>query len=495
MEEDGKKYVVYGMKAECSEGTMQNYLSTDKGHGVLFQGNPLLNANDHTPQVNLTHFGDCNSKKVYEEAMKQADEKYKADADDGFFAKAGKFIAKTATKAVLAVKGTFGAHKCELDTPLPWMFCNTEHMIDGAPALTVESQCPCRLGGIIKIVETEEEAGEVEQAAEDAKEAAEEAAVNAAFNMMPVAAAGVTMAKTALGASAGVTKAMSAALKAGKEAVESERYYIDKYVNEEAFSKINPRWEKNMDSFKEVYGEDVFGKLQDSMYHYGITDEISVLMFLSTIGAESEYGTRVTERYTDAYLEGKSYTKNTRGAGLIQVTGSTQIGFLEYVKGTLEDGNQISEIQKYIDGYKEVGIAYDNTYGNATEFIAQNYAIESATWFWAKNDKKCKLFDSNGEEQKMSINDYIENVDAANFNNLFLVSQYCVNGKKYENKTLQEICETTEDVKTYQTIDKDTGEIKDKVSFNNMDRDAPNGWKDRITDWNEAKKWIDEEKK
>lgn len=157
MKDDGKKYVVYGMKAKCSEGSMENYISTDVGHGVLYQGQPLLNANDHTPQVNLTHFGDCHSKKIYEEAKKQADEKYKADADDGFFEKAGKLLAKTVTKAAISVKENFGANKCELDTPLPWMFVNKEHMIDGAPALTVESQCACRYGGIITIVPEPEE--------------------------------------------------------------------------------------------------------------------------------------------------------------------------------------------------------------------------------------------------------------------------------------------------------------------------------------------------
>ena len=42
MKDDGKKYVVYGMKAKCSEGSMENYISTDVGHGVLYQGQPLF---------------------------------------------------------------------------------------------------------------------------------------------------------------------------------------------------------------------------------------------------------------------------------------------------------------------------------------------------------------------------------------------------------------------------------------------------------------------
>lgn len=132
-----------------------------------------MNANDHEPQVNLTHFGDCKSRVIYEEAKRQADEKYKADADDGFFAKAGKLIAKTAAKAVVDIQ-SLGCHKCELDTPLPWIFCNDEHMIDGAPALTMESQCACRYGGIIRIVQEETEVEGSETAGRELNELVEE---------------------------------------------------------------------------------------------------------------------------------------------------------------------------------------------------------------------------------------------------------------------------------------------------------------------------------
>lgn len=162
---DGEKYVVHGMRAKCSEGSMDNYINTDTGHGVVYQGQPVLNANDHAKDVNLTHFGDCKSKLIFEEAKKQADEKYKAEEGDGFFSKIGKGIAKTVTKAALDIKGIFGCNKCNLETPLPWIFASRDHMIDGAPALTVESQCACKFGGIISIVPQPEEA--VEEAEEE----------------------------------------------------------------------------------------------------------------------------------------------------------------------------------------------------------------------------------------------------------------------------------------------------------------------------------------
>lgn len=49
-----------------------------------------MNANDHVPQINLTHFGDCNSRGIYGQAKDQYNEKYKADADDVFLTKLGK---------------------------------------------------------------------------------------------------------------------------------------------------------------------------------------------------------------------------------------------------------------------------------------------------------------------------------------------------------------------------------------------------------------------
>ena len=154
---ESKKYVVYGMMAKCSEGTIENYISTDKGHGVVYQGQPVLNANDHQKGVNLTHFGDCNSKKIYEEAKKEIDEKYKAEEGDGFFTKLGKGLVKAHMKTAIFVQEHLMFHKCELDTPLPWIFTSKDHMIDGAPALTMESQCACRYGGIITIVPGEAE--------------------------------------------------------------------------------------------------------------------------------------------------------------------------------------------------------------------------------------------------------------------------------------------------------------------------------------------------
>ena len=102
----GKDYVVRGMQLRCTSGSAPGKITTSTGHGVLYKGEPLLNANDHIPMVNLPGFGNC-----------------------------------------LNLQGC----KCMTATTLAWMNCSTNHLIDGAPALTTSSKCICLLGGVISI--------------------------------------------------------------------------------------------------------------------------------------------------------------------------------------------------------------------------------------------------------------------------------------------------------------------------------------------------------
>lgn len=477
---EGKDYVVYGMKAKCSEGTMDNYISTDKGHGVVYQDQPVLNANDHVKEVNLTHFGDCNSKAIFEEAKKQADEKYKAEEGDGFFTRLGKGIAKTVTKAVVSVKETFSSNKCELDTPLPWIFTSRDHMVDGAPALTMESQCACKFGGIITIVPVEEEA---------ATEQEEQMEYDVESKAVPVEAAR-TLQMTAVGANASVfpKTEMTGVMPAEATA------FIDKYVNEETLKKINSRW--NIEELKKKCGTSVMDDLKKSMYAAGITDEKSVLMFLCTLGVESGYGTTTTEKYTDTYLLDKSYTKNTRGAGLIQVTGDTQKKFLENLrKGLSENDPKKVEINQYINAFGRDG-KKTTCSKDATTFIANNYSVESATWFWAKNNSKCTYYYSKSKYEHISINKYVKTFANYDSDNVFLVSQYYTNGERWKTFRLQEICEASKTISPYSIIEskekngKTVKEVKYMVDFAGDSANAPNGWKERSEDWENAKKLM-----
>ncbi len=65
-----------------------------------------MNANDHTPGVNITPFGTC--------AM---------------------------------IEGA-----CTLATPFPWIYCNLDVLIEGAPILTNDSKLACACGGVISLV-------------------------------------------------------------------------------------------------------------------------------------------------------------------------------------------------------------------------------------------------------------------------------------------------------------------------------------------------------
>lgn len=150
----GKKYVIRTMKAKCDQGTMENYLNVDTGHGVLYDGQPVLNANDHIEHVNLTPFGDCKSKAIYIQAQKEI----LSQMGEGLIPALGAVV-KEIFLAASFVTSIF--KKCEMSTPTRWVSENRDYRIDGAGALTMESKCACRYGGTISIVvELEETSGE-----------------------------------------------------------------------------------------------------------------------------------------------------------------------------------------------------------------------------------------------------------------------------------------------------------------------------------------------
>lgn len=483
---EGKKYIVHGVKAECNEGTMQNYINTDTGHGVLYQGQPLLNANDHMPKVNLTHFGDCNSKKIYEKAKEQVDEKYKAEEGDGFFSKAGKFIAKTASKTVLDVKETFGIHKCELDTPIPWMFCNSEHMIDGAPALTEDSQCPCRYGGIIRIVK---ESGDSDISGQDDHveiEKTETVAVAAALLNAEVQQSGELgesipalkgKANNPASSAAGIGKAMYDRIKDEKKKNDP----LELYVNEETFKAINSNW--NSASLKKKYGNNFFENLRELMRLYEITDKTSILMFIATIGTESWYGLYATEKYNDGYFNSKPYTKNTRGAGLMQLTGWVQKEFLQYLRSQVDDNSdKAKELDPYIKAFSEneKGTVCDCE-KNTAEYIAKNYALESAVWYWAVCKSQLVVNGTN-----VTINEYIENFNGkkCNMDNVFLAVQYGVNGFQLSKENTVAIGKSKKSVIN-----------GNQAKINGQTGPLPRNWDSRYKDWKKAKKFLKGKKK
>ena len=209
-------------------------------------------------------------------------------------------------------------------------------------------------------------------------------------------------------------------------------------------------------------------------------------MFLSSIGVESEYGTRWTERYNKGgVVVGEGYTISTRGAGLIHVTGKTQKTFMEYLYHTLPDGTERKEVENYLKGYTEDAEKNSiNTYGSATDFIAENYVIESAIWFWSVNTEKVATFDD-GEKTNITINEYIESLSDMNQDNVFLVVKYAVNGSPVRKEVLYDICKTPENV---------LREGDEKLYINGKVVNLPDHWAERKEDWENAKKLMENEK-
>lgn len=153
----GKKQYVYRlMKAQCSCGSkdFKQYLNLPKDHGVLFHDNesPLMNANDHVANEHILTFGRCTSM---------------ANPNGA----AGFLMASVVIPFIGgALMRNLAGVKCEPMTIVPWIKVDEDYLIDGAPALTLESRLPCYYGGSIKVVyEKVDEEGE-----EDTGEGAEE---------------------------------------------------------------------------------------------------------------------------------------------------------------------------------------------------------------------------------------------------------------------------------------------------------------------------------
>ncbi|MFI3172760.1 MAG: PAAR-like protein [Eubacteriales bacterium] len=134
-----KNYVYRLMCARCDCGTMDNYLNIKKDHGILVNEDmqPILNANDHTND-NVIHFGDCNS-----------------DCNPELYLRKGLFTMLGGPTGFLLGEALdklgVMSIKCKPQTPNPWEFTDETHMIDGAPAITLQSELSCKNGGTITI--------------------------------------------------------------------------------------------------------------------------------------------------------------------------------------------------------------------------------------------------------------------------------------------------------------------------------------------------------
>ena len=200
-------------------------------------------------------------------------------------------------------------------------------------------------------------------------------------------------------------------------------------------------------------------ELNRLMQKYGVTSKVSAYMMLATMLSESGNCTKSTEDYDGS----RDYAFEVRGAGYMQLTGEDiQRAFLEAMNKSYDNIKKDNDVPTY---------------------IGDNYAIESAVWYWTKN----KL------PGKDSLNQYVEDyAKDKNMDGIFLITQYYVNSfPSGHNNTLQKIREGMD----YKIISKNDNDGK-KIYMLEADGDSfpmPVNWTDRNTKWNTAKAVMNEE--
>lgn len=233
------------------------------------------------------------------------------------------------------------------------------------------------------------------------------------------------------------------------------------YISEETFEDLG--W--NMQNVKEVCGEDFIDDLRANMIRGGIVEETSVKMFLATISHETGDGNSLVEIGVES-----SYTNDTKGAGLMQITGATQQSYIQYLIDTVDDDRVKQDLIKFNEGYyTENGeicndVKIDGL--SPTEYIAKYYSIDSAIWCWTIYDDKTCI---NGESA--SINDFINYYsDIPETDKLFLVTQMAINGTEYKASACEEMCIWPERM-TYDSVN---------VYYKSFSDPVPVGWEKRI---------------
>ncbi len=254
------------------------------------------------------------------------------------------------------------------------------------------------------------------------------------------------------------------------QALRSEWEMLEKYVNEDAFRHASSNWD--IDGFKEVYGEDIFERMRRQMFDAHITEEASICGFIATIGVESGWGRAVLEDTKGKDFKTKKYTISTRGVGLMQITGPNQKDFITWIEenGLEKDPDMLSKLLELKKGYNdeftvenqskntETVEGRDGKVQNAAEFLSENYALETAIWYWAYQefdyfedvDSKEKY-----SETKITLNEFMVQYSRINSNadNVFLAAQLYVNDQGGWRPQQRQKIASTEDKSVYRVAE------------------------------------------
>lgn len=122
---DGVYYIVRGAKMKCSKGTHKRKINLPLGHGVYVNGYPMMNKKDNEAEKNIKYFGICKG------GCEEGEDIYLI-GEDGVQLPPGK--------------------KCKVTILADWMNAKEDTLVEGEPAITINSTLVCQYGGIIRFV-------------------------------------------------------------------------------------------------------------------------------------------------------------------------------------------------------------------------------------------------------------------------------------------------------------------------------------------------------
>lgn len=120
-------YVVYGAEMRCTKGTHKRKICLPLGHGAYVNDYPMMNEKDTVENVNIKYFGIC------KDGCNEGEDIYLI-GEDGNQLPPGK--------------------KCCVKIPdeCYWNNAKKDTLVEGEPAITINSQLVCQYGGIIHFV-------------------------------------------------------------------------------------------------------------------------------------------------------------------------------------------------------------------------------------------------------------------------------------------------------------------------------------------------------
>lgn len=183
-------------------------------------------------------------------------------------------------------------------------------------------------------------------------------------------------------------------------------------------------------------------ELNHLLRQYHITSKPSLTMFFATVASESGKGDHLLEVGDNAYYAQHGYSVHDRGAGYLQITHRTeQLAFLQ-----------------------AMGDDFDGE--DAASYIAEHYPWESACWEWSVGKTA----------PEPNPNEYAK--EKGNTAEVFLATQYAINGWTIEDDMLRAIVQGAE-----YTVSEDGKTI----AVNGQTAPTPINWPERLACYEQAK--------